>query len=240
MALHLRTQSFNGSWKTFLQAVVDQYNDRVHTSTKFSPNDVAEHEFDPDMLMDVHDNLRKQAKFPVKHPSIAVGDWVKIRVKPSGYGDYKETFNSWSSKVYKIESVDEGADGGDKYHLENYNRPLLRYELKRVEDVQRPNLQGRKIALDGRAVRSVLPGAPPPPQRGPPPASGGGINAALRATNPEHPLRALRNPKGPAVPASVISTPKATRKRLTTFEEAQKFLNTPYHGFARMDASGRL
>ena len=266
MALHLRTQTFNRTWTTFLQPVIDQYNDRVHASTNANPNYVAEHEYDPEVLMDVHANLLQKAKFPVKHPSIEVGDFVKIRVKPSGYGDYKETFNSWSERAYKVESIDEGADSGAKYTLEGYSRPLLRYELKKVEDVQRPNLQARNIVQNGRAVHSRLPGAPPPPRPppGPPRASGGGINAALAATRTEHPLKALRSrPKGPPEPLgnrssyggssgsgganprpdsapATVPAPKPRRKRLTAFEEAQKFLNTPYFGHSTMDASGNL
>lgn len=274
MKLHLRTETFTGSWQRFLQNVVDQYNDAVHSATGETPDHVAENEYDPDVLMDVHDKLTARAKFSVKHPPIAVGDFVKIRVKPSGYGDYKETFNSWSVKVYKIESIEAEADGGAKYTLEGYSRALLRYELKKVEDVQRPNLQGRQIVANGRAVHSRLPGAPPPPRRGPPPprpppgpppASGGGINAALMAGNPVHAQRALRSAKGPetygratfggssgsgganprpqdrpvSAPATV-GAPKKTTKRLTAFEEAQKFLNTPYFGHSTMDASGNL
>lgn len=247
MALHLRTQSFNRPWHTMLGAVVDQYNDRVHTSTNAKPDYVAQNEYDPAALTKVHDSLKGQGKFPVKHPLIKVGDFVKIRVKPSGYGEYKETFNSWSTQVYKVSSIDE-ADGGAKYTLEAYSRQLLRYELKKVDDVQRPNLQGKKIVQNGRAVRSLLPGAPPPPRRiAPPKASGGGINAALIANNPDHPLSALRNPKAPMLGRSSYGGSSGSgiqkeprRKRLTAFEEAQKFLNTPYHGHVTMDASGNL
>ena len=126
MALHLRTESFDRSWSTFLQDVVDQYNDRVHTATDESPNLVAENQYRQPTLETVHANLLKKAKFPVKHPQIAVGDWVKIRIKPSGYGQYKETFNSWSERVYKVLGVDNTLDGGIRYRLEGYVRPLLR------------------------------------------------------------------------------------------------------------------
>ena len=66
--------------------VVDQYNDRVQTTTDESPNLVAENEYHKPTLETVHANLLKHAKFPVKHPDVVVGDWVKIRVKPSGHG----------------------------------------------------------------------------------------------------------------------------------------------------------
>ena len=76
-----------------------------------------------------------KAKFPVKHETIVVGDHVKIRIKPKAF--YKETFNSWSNEVYTVESVDSQAPQGVTYHLQGYRRPLLRFELKKIEGVQR-------------------------------------------------------------------------------------------------------
>jgi hypothetical protein len=164
MALHLRTQSFDGSWHTYLQAVVDQYNDRMHTSTGAAPNKVAEKQYDSHYLQNVHAQLLNHSKFTVKHPSLNVGDYVKIRIKPSGYGQYKETFNSWTTKAYKVLGVDDELDGGSRFRLQGYSRPLLRYELKKVNDVQRPNVVGGRLATSGPTTHSLI---YKPPSRSP-------------------------------------------------------------------------
>ena len=50
----------------------------------------------------------------------------------------KRLFDSWSNEVYTVESIDLGAqDGQDRFHLTGYRRPLLRFELLKVADVQR-------------------------------------------------------------------------------------------------------
>ena len=253
MALHLRTEVFDRSWSSFLQDVVDQYNDRVHTATEESPNLVAENEYHQPTLETVHANLLKHAKFPVKHPDIAVGDWVKIRIKPSGYGQYKETFNSWSVQVYKVLSIDNTSDGGPRYRLEGYARPLLRFELKKVNDVQRPNLVRGKLASEGPAVHSRLPGAEPPPHplaaprphRGPmlePPEEiygregyGGSSGSSGANSRQEQPIIRRR-----PVSAPVVLPPP---RRLTAAErlaaEANRILNVPYHGNSSLANTGR-
>ena len=263
MALHLRTESFNRAWSTFLQDVVDQYNDRVHTTTDESPNLVAENEYHKPTLETVHANLLKHANFPVKHPDVVVGDWVKIRVKPSGYGQYKETFNSWSERVYKVLGIDNTLDGGPRYRLEGYARPLLRFELKKVDDVQRPNLVRRKLASEGRAVHSRLPGAEPPPhplaeprpQKGPmlePPeeiygregfggSSGSGGANPVREPAPEMPPVIRRRPI--SAPVAIIPAPAPIRRRLTAAErlaaETNRILNVPYHANSSLQNTGR-
>ena len=164
MALHLRTQSFEASWHTYLQAVVDQYNERNHTTTGAPPNKVAEKEYDADYLENVHAQIWNRAKFPVTHPLLEIGDYVKIRIKPSGYGQYKETFNSWTAKAFKVLGVDDNLDGGARYRLAGYHRPLLRYELKKVNDVQRPNLVGGRLATAGPSTHSLIYKTPSRPQ----------------------------------------------------------------------------
>ena len=39
--------------------------------------------------------------------------------------------------TYTLRSIDAEAPQGKLYHLEDYRRPLLRFELKKVDDVQR-------------------------------------------------------------------------------------------------------
>ena len=134
--IYERRQAHGGNWTQYVQDVVDQYNDSVHSATKYSPDHLAEHEYDFPLQENAYQNQLKKAKFPVKHSTIQVGDHVKIRIKPKAF--YKETFSSWSTEVYTVERIDRGAeDGQDRYHLTGYRRPLLRFELLKIEDVQR-------------------------------------------------------------------------------------------------------
>ena len=192
MALHLRTQSFEASWYKYLQPVVEQYNERNHITTGAPPNKVAEKQYDMDYIENVHAQIQNRAKFPVKHPALKKGDYVKIRIKPKGYGQYKETFNSWTTKAYKVLGIDDNLDGGGRYRLEGYHRPLLRYELKKVQDVQRPNVVGGRLAREGPATHSLLFRNPPPraPEEVLEVASSGGAPIAPRRN-----LRLIPDPR---------------------------------------------
>ena len=134
-ALFERRHSLGGRWNDYVQEWCDQYNDSVHSSTRQRPDFLADHEYDFPLLSQARAAQMKIAKFPVAHPDIVVGDHVKIRIKPSGF--YKETFNSWSPEVYVVERIDEEHPMGALYHLRGYRRPLLRFEIKKVADVQR-------------------------------------------------------------------------------------------------------
>jgi hypothetical protein len=131
--LHQRTMSLKGSWDKYVYDVVDKYNETPNATTKEAPDKVADNEYDFKLIQHVHDNMMSKARFPVKHPEIEVGDHVKIRIKQKAF--YKETFNSWSSEVYVVKSI-ANSPHGMQYYLEGYKRPLLRFELKKVSDVQ--------------------------------------------------------------------------------------------------------
>ena len=64
----------------------------------------------------------------------------------------------------------------------------------------------------------------------------GVLNVAAAAAAP------VANPIPASVPIAPTPAPapRPARRRLTAFEEAQRFLNTPYHGHASMDARGNL
>ena len=128
-----RRKALGGNWTQYVQDVVDKYNDTMHGSTHAKPDYLAAHEYDFPIIKRAHAWMMRSAKFPTQHPQISVGDHVKIRIKQNGF--YKETFNSWSPEVYTIESIDAQAPQGTLYHLEGYRRPLLRFELKKIEDV---------------------------------------------------------------------------------------------------------
>ena len=147
-----RKKALGGLWTKYVQHIVDQYNDSLHASIHAKPDYVASHEYDTHVIRQAHDWMLRFAKFHVKHEALRVGDFVKIRIKSPSL--FKETFNSWSPQVYKIETVNETTPEGITYHLEGYRRPLLRYDLKKIEDVQR---------LAGGELRSVLDAVRHPP-----------------------------------------------------------------------------
>ena len=130
-----RLKTLGYTWTKYVQDVVDKYNDSVHSGTKYTPDNLAEHQYDFALQESAYQNQLKKAKFPTDHPGLEVGDHVKIRIKQGSF--YKETFNSWSPEVYTIERIDKGAEEGqDRFHLAGYRRPLLRFELLKVHDVQ--------------------------------------------------------------------------------------------------------
>ena len=128
-----RARSLGGHWSQYVEDVVDKYNDVKHSSTGEKPEHVADLEYDFDFIKRVHEQLMEHAKFPIKHPELTVGDIVKIRVKPNSF--YKETFISWTKNVYTVRKIEE-TPNGTMYYLNGYRKPLLRFELKKIHDVQ--------------------------------------------------------------------------------------------------------
>ena len=221
-----RVRSLGGRWASYLEDVVNRYNHHRSAAHNARPATVADHEYEFGFMENIWARLKHRAKFPVKHTRIEAGDHVKIRIKPPSAG-YKETRSSWSETVYTVDRVDRGVDGGDRYYLRDYRRPLLRFELLRVEDVQRPI---------GGEVRSILqrvqhPRVPPPVAarnlraRGQPPvfrpatrasapparpaeaASGSGLTDAQRAAVPT--LASSAAPPAAAPPPALMMPPAA-------------------------------
>jgi hypothetical protein len=200
-----------------VQNVVDNYNDSEHAAIHAKPSFVADHEYDFDVLEDAHDYMMKQAQFPVKHEEIEVGDHVKIRIKPSAF--YKETFNSWSSEVYTVESIDDEAPEGKLYHLRGYRRPLLRFELKKVVDVHRyaggelrsslHQVQYPPVAPAAAAAGSAIPRPPAPPANRP-------ITRSVAAANAMPPPRPASAPSPSAAAALLRSPPRRPVTRSQT------------------------
>ena len=171
MPIFERRKALGGNWTQYVQHVIDRYNDDPHSATDQRPSVLAEHEYDFPLVEAAHDRLMNKAKFPVKHETIVVGDHVKIRIKPKAF--YKETFNSWSNEVYTVESVDSQAPQGVTYHLQGYRRPLLRFELKKIEGVQRfsgGQLQSALHLVQHPQIAPVpVPGVPAAPRHPPAP-----------------------------------------------------------------------
>jgi hypothetical protein len=150
-----RREALGGNWTGYIKDVVESYNEDKHKSTHYAPNTIAEDECNMPLVHSAWENMMKHAKFPTKHEQLEIGDRVKIRIKPSGHTDYKETFNSWSNEVYTVESIDRTQPQGTVYHLEGYRRPLLRFELLKVRDVQR-RVNGNIVSV----LQTVQHGAP--------------------------------------------------------------------------------
>ena len=203
MRIFERKKALGGAWTQYVQPVVDQYNDTVHTSTHARPNHIVEHEYSVPVLRRAHAWMVRFAKFPVQHEALDVGDLVKIRVKQGSF--YKETFNSWSTTVYTIRSVDPTTPEGTTYHLQGYRRPLLRFELKKVEDVQRVNRGELQSALNvvRHQERPQLLALPPPPAVAAPPA----------AAVPAVPAAAPAVQAAPVAPAAAAAAPRPPRVR---------------------------
>ena len=153
-----RRKALGGNWTQYVQDVVDNYNDSVHASIHEKPSFVAEHEYVFPVLERAHEHMMRQAKFPVQHEEIEVGDHVKVRIKSPAF--YKETFNSWSPQVYTVDRIDAEAPEGKLYHLTGYRRPLLRFELKKIADVQRFVGGELRSALQQVQYPSVAPALP--------------------------------------------------------------------------------
>ena len=151
-----RRESLGGHWTGYIKDVIESYNEDKHHSTHYAPDAIADDEYNMPMVHQAWSNMVSHAKFPVKHEQLQIGDRVKIRIKPSGHTDYKETFNSWSKEVYTVESIDQTQPQGTVYQLEGYRRPLLRFELLKIRDVQRP-VEGGGVAS---VLQSVQHGAP--------------------------------------------------------------------------------
>ena len=179
-----RRKALGGNWTQYVEDVVDNYNDTLHASTHEKPSFVADNEYNDAVVTTAHSWQMKQAKFPVTHTTINVGDSVKIRIKQSGF--YKETFNSWSPKVYTVDSIDADEPQGKLYHLTGYRRPLLRFELKKVEDVQRYNGELQSVLED------VKNGAPEEQPAEPIKRKGTPKDVVAVDSNPDQPIRPRR------------------------------------------------
>ena len=175
-----RKKALGGNWTQYVQDVVDKYNDSVHASINAKPDFVAENEYDFPIVENAHEEMLNRAKFPVKHEEIDVGDHVKVRIKPTAF--YKETFNSWSAGVYIVERIDEDTPQGDLFHLTGYQRPLLRFEIKKVADVQRYDGELRSVLHEVKHG-AVVEEAPPPVARQAPSMSHNPTQAEIRLYN---------------------------------------------------------
>jgi hypothetical protein len=150
---------WGGRWTDYVEDVVNKYNNSVHNSTDFKPSILGAPENEYNWLMQkrAYNNQMRKAQWPNRRETLKVGDRVKLRIKPKGLGSYKETNNSWSKEVYPVSEVEAFQNEGTLYHLQNYRRPLLRYELLKIDDVQ------NHVAGELRSVLKDVQRPKPPP-----------------------------------------------------------------------------
>ena len=154
-------------WHLLLPDVLAQYNARPHSSTGLAPNVVYE---DPDMADRALARMKRNAKRGTgARAQIAVGDLVRVRVKPiEGRGSYRVTEIAWSERAYMVSRI-EHSDGGPYFTLEGWaGGKLVRRDLRKVDaEEQRRNFPMQSRELRGRqaaqARRLPVPGPLAPP-----------------------------------------------------------------------------
>jgi hypothetical protein len=118
---------FNGAdWVGMLDKVVKQYNNEVHSITKFKPVEA----FKEKNTSEVKLNLLIQAKHARRYPDINIGDKVNIYKKADKYGKSKEWVSKWSPISYTVNEINHDRIVGNyTYKLDGITKPLLRHEL---------------------------------------------------------------------------------------------------------------
>ena len=131
------------SWVDVLPDVVQKYNSTVKVSTGMTPLDAEKFV----NRTTVREHIEGRAKFNRKYPGLSSGDRVKIIKKAGKYTEFKHDFNHWSTEIYTV-SGSSNEDGQRFYTLEGQPAKLLRHEMLKVEDSQKP-VAGHKIVRRG-------------------------------------------------------------------------------------------
>ena len=121
--------------------VVDQYNDKEHTTTGVTPNYASTAKYQ-DV---VRENIQKKATFDRKYDKVNEGDQAKIYKKPGKYSEFGFDFDHWKEGTERVEGFDADADGVQTYKLSGIARPLMRHELRVVKGSEAPTLIRRRL-----------------------------------------------------------------------------------------------
>ena len=124
----------DGNWIDVLQTITNQYNNRIHSSTKLSPKDASLKKNEGFVYKNLLDK-RKKVK-----PKFQINDLVRV-------ADLKKTFSkgdttNWSYKLYKIKEIINDTIPSYKINnlSERYNESLLKkteLTLKQNKDVMK-------------------------------------------------------------------------------------------------------
>ena len=154
-------------WHLLLPNIIAQYNEKPHATTGLAPDVVYE---DPERADKALARMKRNVKRGAgARPQIAVGDMVRVKVKPiEGRGSYRVTEVAWSERTYMVSSI-EHSDGGPYFTLEGWaGGKLVRRDLRKVEadeprryfPTQSREQRGRQAA---QARRLPVPGPVAPP-----------------------------------------------------------------------------
>jgi len=121
--IHDRVRFNNAPWEDMLPYVVKKYNNTVHTSTGFKPDDAINDKHALEIKIKLEMNANKKRLYP----TISVGDKVKIFRKPGKYGEAKESKSRWTDETYNVISIND--DFNKTYKLEGKTKAYLRHEL---------------------------------------------------------------------------------------------------------------
>ena len=114
-------------WWTVLSAVIHNYNNSIHTTTKFTPVDAMKEKNKDEVLNNI---LLKAEVTPMKErEKFDVGDNVRTILQKGRFS--KETESNYSDEIYKIEKYEN-----PYYYLEGKRKGFLRNGLKRIKYVE--------------------------------------------------------------------------------------------------------
>ena len=109
-----------------LYPVFLKYNNlMVHSSTKMTPAEAMK----PQNQLQVKINLELQRKNSRLYPDLKIGDKVKIYKKKDTFD--KERKSLWMPEIHTITSINESY-GQKFYTVSDYNRPLMRHEILKL------------------------------------------------------------------------------------------------------------
>ena len=100
-------------WTDTLKYVVDQYNDKEHTTTGIAPNDAAYAKYE-DV---VRENIEKKATFDRKYDKVNEGDRAKVYKKPGKYSEFGFDFDHWKPGTDRVDGFSEDREGTQTYKL---------------------------------------------------------------------------------------------------------------------------
>ena len=118
------------SWHLSLPAVIKQYNNTIHSSSKLKPVDAIK----DSNAIEVKTNLMLRSRFKRKYKEVNVGDYVRIFKKKQKYSDMKQHVKNWGESTYKVIGIDRsGLNGQTTYKLDGLTKLFLRNEILLVE-----------------------------------------------------------------------------------------------------------
>ena len=138
-------------WYQLLPDVLAQYNSKKHSGTGVTPNQAYSDTAKAEQARQVM-QVRAKQNAPAR-PMLAVGDRVRVRVKPrEGRGAYRVTEIAWSEKTYPITQI-EYTDMGPLFSLQGWSGgKLVARDLRKAVAEGRAGLDSRE-ARNARAAR---------------------------------------------------------------------------------------